>query len=327
MNPSAKPYARTRFSVWRSGTSVGLVALSLALLSGCSTQVLGSLAAAALTSSQTAALQERAEQQALASSSAVTEKVQEVETQSSYLQVIAQMQRKQLWFASLAHLDAMEAKWGISADSQLMRADALRHVGMHAESSKLYEQLSRTAASARARHGLGLLAAQAQRYGEAVAHLQAARNLSPTDALLLNDLGFALLHTEQAESARIPLMQATQLQPSHPRIQSNVALYLLLYGNESQATEWMHQHQMTEPMRMQVFAQAQRLAARSTLSRAQPQPTELTPHPPEIAQRMPSFYMPHAPTPAPSTEQHLASISSSGSASWMTESPSQGMKP
>lgn len=243
------------------GARHGLCMAACLLLSGCSVPLLGALASAATVSNPTALLEERAEQQALASTMAVDEKSPQMETEAAYLQVVAQMQRKQLWFASLAHLDALEAKWKASDHSRILRADAWRHVGMQAESAQLYTQLLAGSTVAQARHGLGLLAAQSGHYGEAVAQLEAARQTAPTDALLLNDLGYALLHTEQAASARLPLMQAAQLAPQNPRIQANVALFLLLHGEGPQVTDWMNQHRMGESLRLQVFAQAQRMSA------------------------------------------------------------------
>ena len=67
------------------------------------------------------------------------------------------------------------------------------------------------------------------------------------------------LHTPQARDARLPLMQAVQLQPAQRRILSNVAVYLLLFGKDQEAAQWMQQHQMGAPLRQQVFQQAQQL--------------------------------------------------------------------
>lgn len=322
----------TRMAVFRERAKcraqrvVGLsVIAALMALTGCSTQAVGALASVALGSSPLTAAQERAELNSLAVNSAVAEKSPEMETATSYLQVIAQIQRKQLWFASLAHLDALEAKWGATDDSRLLRADALRQVGMGADSTRLYEQLLASSQSARARHGLGLLAAHEGRYDEAVNQLQAARTATPTDALLLNDLAYALMHTAQAASARIPIMQAAQLQPSHPRIQSNVALFLVLHGSGEQASDWMRQHQMGEAMRLQVFTQAQRLASMASMaSVAVPtgtqRPADMQPQTPETSSADGSVMS--------STDvQRMAALSSEHAANGMTETPQQGVRP
>jgi len=243
---------------WRRCLLAATLAGSLGLY-GCSTQVLGSMAAAAMASSQAADSQARAEQQADAERAGDAAPMLGQETEASYLQVVAELQRKSLWYAALAHLDALEQRWGVSDTSRLLRADALRQTGQFQDSERLYRALQSGSQAARAAHGLGLLAAAQGQYREAVAQLQAARRLSPTDALLLNDLGYALLHTPQARDARLPLMQAVQLQPAQRRILSNVAVYLLLFGKDQEAAQWMQQHQMGAPLRQQVFQQAQQL--------------------------------------------------------------------
>lgn len=260
----------------------GLVAAMA--LSGCSTQVLGSMAAAAMAGTQTADSQERARQQAdadRAEEAAAATAAMTPETERSYLQVVGEMQRKSLWYASLAHLDALEQRWGVSDTSRLLRADALRQIGQFQHSERLYRALQATGQAARAAHGLGLLAAAQGQYPAAVVQLETARKLAPTDAMLLNDLGYALLHTTQAREARLPLMQAAQLQPAQRRILSNMAVYLLLFGADQEAAQWMQQHQMDAGLRQQVFSLAQQLEPlqRPTESVPSPQGTAAGPTP------------------------------------------------
>jgi Flp pilus assembly protein TadD len=250
----------------RSAITGWLCLFSAAVLSGCTTRTLDSIASAMAITTQSERAQERAELQALAEKSATAEKTPQLETEAAYLQVVAQLQGKQLWFASFAHLDVLESKWAPSDASQLLRADALRHMGLAPESQAIYQKLVSGTKAGKALHGLGLLAAQSKHYELAVRQLSAARDLTPTDAVLLSDLGFALLNTAQAAAARIPLMQAAQLQPANVRIQSNVALYLVLHGEGQDAAAWMHQHQMNETQRTKVFQLAQQLASVPTSS-------------------------------------------------------------
>lgn len=242
---------------------LGLVARTIALgltvawLSGCSTSALWSAVAA---NAVTTAAQERAETQQLAQQTARPEPVPRMDTESAYLAVITQLQAQGLWFAALAHLDALETRWKPSEHSRLLRADALRQTGQAVASAQLYHTLLDGHHAAQAQHGLGLLAAQAGAYAQAVNHLEAARRMAPTDALLLNDLGYARLHTADGALARMPLMQAAQLQTGHPRIQSNVAVFLVLHGEGAQAQQWMDRCQMDAGQRQQVFTTAQQLA-------------------------------------------------------------------
>lgn len=180
-----------------------------------------------------------------------------VESEAAYLAVVAQMQKQGLWFASLAHIDALESNWKASDRSKLLRADALRQTGNKEVSGILYRQLLGGQSAANALHGLGLLAAANGTFDEAIGHMQAAQKLAPTDALLLNDLGYALLHTQRAADAGLPLKQAAQLQPHNVRIQNNLALYLVLFAPPEEAVAWMNQSSMRADQRLRVLERAQ----------------------------------------------------------------------
>lgn len=185
------------------------------------------------------------------------------ENEASYLNVVEQMQKQGLWFASLAHLDALEVRWKVSERSRLLRADALRQTGQKENSAVLYRQLLGGASAARALHGLGLIAAVDGQFESAVSQMQAAQKMAPTDALVLNDLGFALLHTARGVEAGLPFKQAAQLQPQNTRIQSNLALYLVLFGSPSEVLAWMNQAGMGAEQRMRVLEQARVLGGQS----------------------------------------------------------------
>lgn len=242
--------------VW---ASLGMVVALLT--SGCSTAVGGASAVVEAVTTNTHAKESRrrAEMQSDIQAFDEARAPAQVESESAYLSMVVQMQRQGLWFASLAHIDALEARWKPSDYSQLLRADALRQTGDKAVSTVLYQRLQNGPYAARAMHGQGLLAAAEGRFAEAATRLQAAQKLAPTDALLLNDLGYALLHTPRASEAGLPLKQAAQLQPKNPRIQSNLALYLALFAPPAEALAWMNQSEMSTEQRMRVLQQAQRL--------------------------------------------------------------------
>lgn len=236
------------------------------LMTGCSTAAVGvgavsAVADAVASNSHAKSSRLRAEMQTDMQAFEEAQLPKFEETQSSYLRVITQMQKEGMWFASLAHIDALESQWKVSEHSRLLRADALRHTGNAAMSSALYKQLLGGQFAARAWHGLGLLAAADGQFDLAVEHLQSAQKKSPTNALLLNDLGFALLHTTKGAHAALPLKQAAQLEPTNTRIQTNLALYLVMFGQTQEALAWMNQTAMTKEHRERVFATAQMLAS------------------------------------------------------------------
>lgn len=236
---------------WHKAWGVVLVALA-----GCSTSAVQSV----MGDSPAAVARERA---ALHSEAAAQSEPapQAVETEAAYLSLITELQRNGAWFAALAHLDALELRWPVSPRSQLLRADALRNTGSATESAALYRSLLDGPLAGHAWHGLGLLAVGAQDYGTAVAHLAQARRLLPTHAAVLSDWGFALLHTPQAAHARVPLLQAAQLEPSNVRFQSNVAVYLGLFGAAGEAQAWMQAHRLNEVQRQQIQRQVERLGS------------------------------------------------------------------
>ncbi|WP_447747057.1 tetratricopeptide repeat protein [Variovorax boronicumulans] len=179
-----------------------------------------------------------------------------IDTQATYLKVVGQMQQQGLWFASLAHIDALEQRWGITPDSTRVRADALRQTGQAEPAEAAYKQLLNTPQESAGYRGLGLLAGARGRYAEAVQLLKQAQRRTPTDALLLSDLGYASLRAGQLEEARLPLMQALQLQPDSKQAQANVALYLEATHQQEQATALMDANRMPEATRAAVRAAA-----------------------------------------------------------------------
>lgn len=243
-----------------------------AVLTGCSTAAVGASAAGTVanvlsSNSTSTASRLRAEMQSDMQAFEETQLPRYEESQTAYLGVIAQMQKEGLWFASLAHIDALESQWEASDHSRVLRADALRQTGNQELSAALYRQLLGGKLAGRAWHGLGLLAAAQGQFDLAVSHLQAAQKISPTDALLLNDLGYALMHTARGAQAGLPLKQAAQLLPQNVRIQSNLALYLAVFGQPEDAVAWMQQTAMGPEQRMRVLERAQVLGAKEVAVR------------------------------------------------------------
>jgi Flp pilus assembly protein TadD len=200
-----------------------------------------------------------AQQRAAAEAAAETKAGATIDTKSTYLKLVEQMQKEGLWFASLAHIDALEQQWGVSPDSTRMRADALRQTGQAAASEQAYKRLMSTPLESAGYRGLGLLAGARGSYAEAAQLLRQAQRQTPTDALLLSDLGYASLRAGQIEEARLPLMQALQLRPDSTQAQTNLALYLEATGQAEQANRLMESNRMSAATRAAVRDAAQQL--------------------------------------------------------------------
>jgi len=182
-----------------------------------------------------------------------------IDTQATYLKVVDQMQQQGLWFASLAHIDALEQRWGVSPDSTRMRADALRQTGQAAPAEAAYKRLLATPQESAGYRGLGLLAGARGNFAEATQLLKQAQRRTPTDALLLSDLGYASLRAGQFDEARLPLMQALQLRPDSTQAQANLALYFEATNQREQATALMDANRMPEATRAAVRDAAQQM--------------------------------------------------------------------
>lgn len=183
------------------------------------------------------------------------------DTPGMYLGLIDKMQSEGLYFASLAHIDAYEKQYGVSPDTNLLRADALRMTDQPAAAATAYGQLLKTPLAARGYRGLGLIAGAAGDFAGAAQALQQAVQLAPTDAVTLSDLGYARLRNGDVNGARVPLMKAAELDQNNPKIVSNVALYLLANGDRTQALAVMNQQKLAPDVRAAIRSDAAKVAA------------------------------------------------------------------
>lgn len=202
-----------------------------------------------------------AQQRMAAEAAAETKAGAAIDTKATYLRLVEQMQKESLWFASLAHIDALEQRWGVSPESTRLRADALRQTGQAALSEEAYKRLMGTPLESAGYRGLGLLAGARGNFAESVRLLKQAQRQNPTDALLLSDLGYASLRAGMADEARLPLMQALQLRPDSTQAQANLALYFIVTRQNEQAARLMDANNMPVAARAAVRDAAQQLGA------------------------------------------------------------------
>jgi len=199
-----------------------------------------------------------------------------IDTQATYLKLVDQMQQEGLWFASLAHIDALEQRWGITPETTRVRAEALRHAGQPQASEAAYKQLMGTRLEGAGYRGLGLLAGERGDFLDSVRLLKEAQRRNPTDALLLSDLGYASLRAGLFSDARLPLMQALQLRPDNAQAQANLAVYFEVTRQPDQARAFMDASKLPSATRNAVQETARQLVAATADSvqvrTSQPQP-------------------------------------------------------
>lgn len=236
-----------------------LAAATMALLSGCSS--MGNL----LGQSQPVL-----SPAAKAAADRPLEKEAVVDTQDTYLSLVKQMQSKSLWYASIAHLDALDKQWGASSDSRLLRADALRQVGQLSAAIPIYQGLLGSAKDGAARYGLGRVAAEQGDFRSAAQQMEQARMSNPVDSRLLTDLGYAYLRAHDLNAARIPLMQAAQLNPEDAQVNVNLSLFMMVSGQSAQAEEFMRQRKLDAQTQQLVKEQAGEWLRTASLAAAKP---------------------------------------------------------
>jgi Flp pilus assembly protein TadD len=248
--------------------------LLLAALSGCAANHNGA-----------AAMQEQAEAQVeLARLRDKTARA-EYSEQGVYLGLIRKMQEDGLYFASLAHIEVYVQRFGAGPEIQVMRADALRETGQDQAATLAYQQLAasgRGVQAAHAHHGLGLLAGRQDDFARAVAELRQAAALDPVNARISSDLGYALMRAGALQDARVPVMQALELDARNPRVISNAVVWLMADGKRAQANAMMQKAALPEVTRSAIRKDAERIAraaaardraaARSAPSKPMPAP-------------------------------------------------------
>lgn len=173
-----------------------------------------------------------------------------------YLQIISGMQQRGLYYASLAHLDAFDARWPGRPNATLLRAHALRESGQTEAAKTTYGKLLDGPLAARAHHGLGLIAMRANNFEEGSAALNRAAALAPTDATILGDQGYAYLMLGKFDDARLALFKAAELDDGNKRIGANLALLMLLSGKLEQAHDLMQRYNLAPRVREEILARA-----------------------------------------------------------------------
>ena len=139
--------------------------------------------------------------------------------------------------ASLANLQSLPD--GLPQVRQ-RKARTYRLLG-RSEAEPLYRSLLGTCMTAEGEHGLGQLAAARGDNGEAVAHMQRAAQLAPTDEKIRNDLGVVYLNQLRMEDARFEFMTAIELKQSDPLAAVNLVTLLIYQEDWGQAAKVVSQ--------------------------------------------------------------------------------------
>lgn len=157
--------------------------------------------------------------------------------------------------ASLANLEGMP---GNLKQVQLSKARVLRMLD-RPEAEPLYRGLLGTCLAAEAEHGLGQLAAAKGDNGQAMAHLQRAARMAPTDERIRNDLGVVYLNQLRLEDARFEFLTAMELKQADPLAAQNMVTLLLYQDNWQKAAELVTRAGLSPQQFSEAQARAQKL--------------------------------------------------------------------
>lgn len=157
--------------------------------------------------------------------------------------------------ASLAHLEGLPPNL---AEVRLRKARVLRLLGS-SEAEPLYKSLLGTCRAAEGEHGLGQLAAARGDNNQALAHLQAAVKLSPTDEKIRNDLGVVYLNQLKLEQARFQFLTAIELKQSDTLAALNLVTLLIYQDDWTQAAELVSRTGLTPDQVNDAQARADKL--------------------------------------------------------------------
>lgn len=125
-----------------------------------------------------------------------------------------------------------------AAASVLLAGLTIGRAATFRDDARFAAQWLRTAPDAtEAQHLLAMIAAQDARYGEAVAHYEAALRGAPDSPDLLTNLGVALAQVGREAEARARLEQALRVDPGHPEAHSALGTLLARAGRLEEAIE------------------------------------------------------------------------------------------
>ena len=220
------------------------------------------------------------------------------------LQLIQKMEAQQKWYAAISYLDRYLKNWPASDQTDLLRARALAATGEPARAERYFQRVLGTPLAAQGYQGLGLIAAHGGDITRAIRLFQRAAREDPTDAGILNNLGYAALQGKAWDVARNALFRAGELAPQDERVWSNIALYYLLRGDAFRAQQIMGAHNFSWEVSQRIRREADQMTG---------VPAPAGDHPVAAATAPSGAVMPALPNPP------LTQLFSSGNAGPATE--------
>lgn len=162
--------------------------------------------------------------------------------------------------ASLANLQSLPESL---PQVRQRKAKVYRLLG-RSEAQPLYRSLLGTCMAAEGEHGLGQLAATQGDNAQALAHMQRAAQLAPTNEKIRNDLGVVYLNQRRLEEARFEFMTAMELKQSDQLAAVNLVTLLIYQDHWGQAAQLASQVGLSAEQVSEAQACAEKLKASGT---------------------------------------------------------------
>lgn len=150
---------------------------------------------------------------------------------------------------------------------RLRKAKIYRVLG-EAEAEPLFRSLLSTCLAAEGEHGLGQLAVARNDSEKALAHLQRAVRMSPTDEKIRNDLGVIYLNQGRLKQARFEFITAMELKQSDQLAAVNLVTLMIYQGNWKQASELVSRVGLSPAQVTEAQARAEKLKSRKKATAA-----------------------------------------------------------
>lgn len=159
--------------------------------------------------------------------------------------------------SALAYLEALGYRY---PEAQLMQADALRQIGQLERSREAYAALLDSCLEADGLRGLARSAFDQQRPMAALARMRQAREASPADARIRNDLGYLLLLSGEYHQAIEEFRTALEIDSSLDSAAGNLVLALLHDGQPQRAEAAARRYQVGDEALQAMHAAVMRAA-------------------------------------------------------------------
>lgn len=178
-----------------------------------------------------------------------------------YADLIRGMIEQQNFYAALAHIQEQQRLQGSTPELRYLEAETRRRLGQLDAAETLYSGLLRSSLAGAAYHGLGLLYADRDAR-RSIGYLQEAARRQPTHAQTRNDLGYALAVAGDHPAALVELATAVELDPASDKARNNLALLLMLSGDEDGVQRIVRETAMTADAVQRLRQQASALKHR-----------------------------------------------------------------